>query len=248
MHGTHRPDLRMWEGGGNTPLYKKIPRWKELKKQRTNTRLAQLSLARLRYFIEKGRLDARYPITQRHLHDSDCVRAVRTGVKIFNYNDFPFPYKIDIECCSADQSSIDMIRRVGGSVTIVHYNRIGMKAHLKPWKVGTFKMLRPNFIAHSILKFVPVELAYHVIFLNVLLQVLSLQSINQFSFRLKEQDNGIMMTLLMRVPVLRWRQIRNSAASSMGISLLELVWSCQKLTPLYIIILRNNDYLPNSIF
>lgn len=134
MHGDHRPDLRMWEGGGNTPLYKKIPRWKELKKARSGCRLSQLSLARLRYFIEKGRLDTRYPITQRHLLESGCVKQVHRGVKLYNYNDYPFPYKIDIELASCDQSTVDMIRRVGGSITIVYYDRIGLKAHLQPWK------------------------------------------------------------------------------------------------------------------
>ncbi|CDJ68161.1 ribosomal protein L15, putative, partial [Eimeria necatrix] len=42
-----------------------------------------LNLAKVRRFLEQGRLDARYPITQRHLHDSGCVR-VRNGVHLFN--------------------------------------------------------------------------------------------------------------------------------------------------------------------
>lgn len=63
-----------------------------------------------------------------------CVKNIFRGVKLFNYNDYPFPYKIDIECASADQSTIDMIRRVGGNVTVVHYGRIGLRAHIQPWK------------------------------------------------------------------------------------------------------------------
>ncbi|CDJ58085.1 ribosomal protein L15, putative, partial [Eimeria maxima] len=42
-----------------------------------------LNLAKVRRFLEQGRLDHRYPITQRHLHDSGCVR-VRNGVHLFN--------------------------------------------------------------------------------------------------------------------------------------------------------------------
>merc|ERR1711972_432822 len=41
---------------------------------------------------------------------------------------------IDIEVAGADQSSIDMIRAVGGTVTIVYMQPVTLRAHLKPWK------------------------------------------------------------------------------------------------------------------
>ncbi|CAE7883585.1 rplO, partial [Symbiodinium necroappetens] len=41
--------------------------------------------------------DTRFPITQRHLFESRCVKKIKMGVGLFNTNDFPFPYKIDIE-------------------------------------------------------------------------------------------------------------------------------------------------------
>lgn len=97
-------------------------------------KLDPLNMSRLRYFIEKGRLDTRYPITQRHLFDSGCVKRIKRGVTLFNVNDFPFPYKIDIEVAGADQSSVDMIKAVGGSVTIVYMERVTLRAHIKPWK------------------------------------------------------------------------------------------------------------------
>merc|ERR1712139_14799 len=34
----------------------------------------------------------------------------------------------------ADQSSVDMIKAVGGSVTIVYMERVALRAHIKPWK------------------------------------------------------------------------------------------------------------------
>ncbi|ORM39546.1 Coatomer subunit beta-2 [Babesia sp. Xinjiang] len=64
---------------------------------------------------------------------SKCVK-VKRGVQLFNVNDYPFPYKIDIEVAGSDQSSIDAIKRVGGSVTIVYYDRVNLRAHLKPYK------------------------------------------------------------------------------------------------------------------
>jgi large subunit ribosomal protein L15 len=107
--------------------------------------LEPLNLSKLRYFIEKGRLDVNYPITQRHLKDCKCVTRIRNGVKLFNVNNYPFPYKIDIEVAGADQSSIDAIKRVGGSVTVVYMERVGLRAHLKPDRFDILpKMARPS--------------------------------------------------------------------------------------------------------
>jgi len=97
-------------------------------------KLDPLNLSKLRYFIEKGRLDTRFPITQRHLYDSRCMTKIKRGAYLFNVNDFPFPYKIDIEVAGADQSTVDMIKAVGGSVTIVYMERIALRSHMKPWK------------------------------------------------------------------------------------------------------------------
>ena len=128
-------------------MYKRFPKWPEARRQLRNAQfqLEPLNLAKLRYFIEKGRLDVKYPVTQRHLKDSKCMTHVRNGVKLFNVNDYPFPYKIDIEVAGADQSSIDAIRRVGGSVTIVYLERVGLRAHLKPHRFDILpKSARPS--------------------------------------------------------------------------------------------------------
>lgn len=124
---------RTWERG-TYPLFKRVPRWPEAHMRNKRKTLEPLNLSKLRYFIQKGRLDTRFPITQRHLHDSKCVTSIRRGVSLFNVNDFPFPYKIDIEVAGADQSSIDMIKAVGGSLTIVYMEPVTLRAHLKPWK------------------------------------------------------------------------------------------------------------------
>ncbi|KAK1443364.1 50S ribosomal protein L15 domain containing protein [Babesia gibsoni] len=130
--------------GGQTPLFKRLPKWPEAWLSRQRKSLDPLNLSKLRYFIERGRLDTRFPITQRHLYDSKCVK-VKRGVQLFNVNDYPFPYKIDIEVAGSDQSSIDAIKRVGGSVTIVYYDRVNLRAHLKPYKFEVLpKTARPS--------------------------------------------------------------------------------------------------------
>merc|ERR1712232_1546286 len=128
-----QPRSRTWEGG-TAPLFMRVPRWPAAHARNKIKKLEPLNLSKLRYFIEKGRLDTRFPITQRHLFDSRCVSKIRVGVGLFNVNDFPFPYKIDIEVAGADQSSVDVIQAVGGTVTIVYMERVTLRAHVKPWK------------------------------------------------------------------------------------------------------------------
>ncbi|CRG95801.1 mitochondrial ribosomal protein L15 precursor, putative [Plasmodium gallinaceum] len=138
-----RPNSRTFESG-RTPLYRRLPKWPEAWLSRQKKNYDCLNLSKLRYFIEKGRLDIRFPITQRHLHDSKCIK-VKNGVKLFNVNDYPFPYKIDIEVSNADQSSIDVIKKVGGSVTIIYMERVNLRAHIKPYKFEILpKTARPN--------------------------------------------------------------------------------------------------------
>jgi len=126
-------------------MYSKLPNWPDKLRGRLTAGFEYLNLARVRNFLEKGRLDHRFTITQRHLLDSNCVNGIKKGVQLFNVNDYPFPYKIDIEVAGADQSSIDMIKRVGGSVTIVYMNRVNLRAHLKPFRFEVLpRTARPN--------------------------------------------------------------------------------------------------------
>lgn len=130
-----QPRTRTFEGG-TAPLFIRTPKWPAAANQlkRRKKSLEPLNLSKLRNYLERGRLDARFPITQRHLYESKLVTSVTKGVGLFNVNDFPFPYKIDIEVAGADQSSVDVIKAVGGSVTIVYMDRVTLRAHVKPWR------------------------------------------------------------------------------------------------------------------
>ncbi|BAM39195.1 ribosomal protein L15 [Theileria orientalis strain Shintoku] len=138
-----KPNSRTFEGG-QSPLYTRLPKYPEAILSKFDKKYDQLNLCKLRYFIERGRLDVRFPITQRHLHDSKCVK-VKNGVHLFNVNNYPFPYKIDIVVASCDQSSVDVIKKVGGTVSIIHYDKIALRAHIKPYKYEILpKTARPD--------------------------------------------------------------------------------------------------------
>lgn len=130
---TQPPHSRTYEGGAR-PLMFRLPRWPEAAMRNKILRLDQLNLSKLRYAIEKGRIDTRFPITQRHLYDCRAITTIKRGVGLYNVNDFPFPYKIDIEVAGSDQSSIDAIKAVGGTVTVVYMQPVTLRAHVKPWK------------------------------------------------------------------------------------------------------------------
>merc|ERR1712136_96437 len=53
------PRSRTWEGGTH-PLFMRVPKWPAAAKQQKK-HLESLNLAKLRYFIERGRLDTRFP-------------------------------------------------------------------------------------------------------------------------------------------------------------------------------------------
>ncbi|CAD7966355.1 unnamed protein product [Amoebophrya sp. A120] len=148
-------DERMWEGQTKNPMWRRVAKWPAavLARTRTKSMFETLNLARIRYFIETGRLDARFPITQRHLKESGCVKFVRSGVQVFNVNDYPFPYKIDLEVACADQSTIEQVKNVGGTVTIVYYSKLALRAHLHPERFDILpKMSRPGKRIHYLEK------------------------------------------------------------------------------------------------
>lgn len=140
------PHKRTYEHTGNHPLFRRVPFWPEAKQRyKKKFIFAPLSLSKLRYFIERGRLDTRYPITMRHLLDCKCVPRIKYGVTLFNVNNYPFPYKIDIAVSGADQSSINVIKAVGGSVEIKYLERVNLRALLKPYKFEVLpKTARPK--------------------------------------------------------------------------------------------------------
>jgi large subunit ribosomal protein L15 len=131
--------------GGQTKLYKRLP-----KRGFTNVRHAEpmlpLNLGTLQTFIDMGRLDANKPLTMKDLVDAGITKAssVKHGIKLLAKGKERLKSPIKLEISRASESAIEALEEVGGEVTTVHYNRLALRALLKPEKFEVLpKQARP---------------------------------------------------------------------------------------------------------
>ncbi|KAJ9054262.1 YmL10 [Entomophthora muscae] len=127
--------------GGQTPLFKRIP-----KRGFTNVHaydLAPLKLNRLQRWIDLGRIDASKKITLKELVDSKCVHKVKDGIALLGDGMEYMTTPIDLEITRATKAAIDHVESIGGKITTVYYNTLGLRALTKPEKF--FKL--PKFAA-----------------------------------------------------------------------------------------------------
>jgi len=126
---------RGFEGGQN-PLKRRIPKrgFKNSKHAYLGL-LTPLNLDRLFTWVKAGRLDTSQMITMKHLRDNGCVRkTLAKGVKLLAKGKEQVDRAISIEVSDASEEAIAAIEKAGGSVKRGYYNRLGLRAHLKPEK------------------------------------------------------------------------------------------------------------------
>lgn len=122
--------------GGQTPLYKKVRKYGFTNNGFKRTTQA-ISLARLQYWIDTGRIDASKPINMYTLIRSGCAGSIRkrdVGIKLLSDGAEWFSAKINIELTSASKKAFDTIKAKGGNIKLVYYNRTGLQALLHPEK------------------------------------------------------------------------------------------------------------------
>ena len=121
--------------GGQTKFYKRIP-----KRGFTNNNaepMIPVNVGTLQDYIDMGRLvPSDEPWTMRDLIDAGITTcsSVKYGMKLLakGKERLRTPIKLDISRASA--GAIEAIEKVGGEVTAVHYNRLALRALLKPEK------------------------------------------------------------------------------------------------------------------
>lgn len=118
--------------GGQTPLHKRLPKFKQ--HDPFARPLLPVSLGRIQRFIDIGRIvpEGDAPITIGHLVRSGCVRKVEHGVVLVPGGNFAAP--VHIQVTEAVPEAANVVLRVGGKVTLAWYNRLGLRALIKPEK------------------------------------------------------------------------------------------------------------------
>jgi len=124
--------------GGQTKLYKRLP-----KRGFTNIHAEEMvpvNVGTLQDYIDMGRLsvpaDGDRPLTIKDLVDAGITKAssVKHGVKLLAKGQYRLRSPIKIEVSRASDKAIASIERAGGEITTVHYNRLALRALLKPEK------------------------------------------------------------------------------------------------------------------
>jgi len=122
--------------GGQTPLYKTLP-----KRGFTNVHaepMLPVNVGTIQDYVTMGRLippgPRDPPLTIRDLVDAGIAKksSVKHGVKLLAKGRERLTTPLRIEVSRASKSAIDSIEAAGGEVVTVHYNRLALKALLKP--------------------------------------------------------------------------------------------------------------------
>ncbi|EIE19588.1 ribosomal protein L15, partial [Coccomyxa subellipsoidea C-169] len=117
--------------GGQTPLRQRAP-----KRGFHNPHAVvwePLNLGTLQEAVEKGRLQPGAVITMKTLHDAGLLsKKIHHGVKLLGSGAETFNKPLHLQVSQASASAVAAVERAGGSVTTVYYNKLGMRALLKP--------------------------------------------------------------------------------------------------------------------
>ncbi|KAI9176149.1 YmL10 [Blastocladiella emersonii ATCC 22665] len=128
--GTGKP--RLGFEGGQTPLMKRIP--KRGFKNIHGKDLGKVNLDKLQRWIEVGRIDPSKPITMKELYDARLIHSIKDGVKLLGDGAAYLRTPIHIEVTQASKTAIEAVEKLGGKVVCVYYNKLGLRALVKPHK------------------------------------------------------------------------------------------------------------------
>ncbi|KAL7533466.1 hypothetical protein ACHAXR_005251 [Thalassiosira sp. AJA248-18] len=125
--------------GGQTKFYKRLPKIGKLKNSKFKLELIPLNVGKVQDYITMGRLIPERSdgvITMKDFVNAGMFPAssIKSGVKLLGDGKEFLKDKLHIEVPWASKSAIEAIESKGGFVTTVHYNRLALRAHLKPHK------------------------------------------------------------------------------------------------------------------
>ena len=125
--------------GGQTKFYKRMPKIGKMKNANFKLELIPLNVGKVQDYVTMGRLRPERSdgvLTMRDFVNAGMFpsSSVKTGVKLLGDGKEYIKDKLLIEVPFASASAIEAIESKGGFVTTVHYNRLALRALLKPHK------------------------------------------------------------------------------------------------------------------
>ena len=131
--------------GGQTKFYKTLPKMDRMKNHKFKLRLIPINVGLVQDYVTMGRLKSSRSdgvITMKDFVTAGITpsSAIKSGVKLLGDGKEFVKDKLLIEVPWASASAIEAIESKGGYVTTVHYNRLALRALLKPHKFP----LKPN--------------------------------------------------------------------------------------------------------
>jgi len=125
--------------GGQTRFFKLLPK-RGFTNKRHKADIVSLNVGTIQDFIDMGRLpidNDTIPVwTMKNLLDAGMFTAssVKHGIKLLAKGKERLRTPFRLEISRASETAIDAVEAIGGEVTTVHYNRLALRALLKPHK------------------------------------------------------------------------------------------------------------------
>lgn len=125
--------------GGQTKFYKRLPKIGKMKNARFKLELVPLNVGKVQDYVTMGRLIPERSdgvITMKDFVNAGMMphSSIKSGVKLLADGKQFLKDKLLIEVPWASATAIEAIESKGGFVTTVHYNRLALRALLKPHK------------------------------------------------------------------------------------------------------------------
>ncbi|XP_072170336.1 large ribosomal subunit protein uL15m-like [Diadema setosum] len=122
--------------GGQTPFYLRIPKYPYYKDYHLRRQYMPLSLAKLQYLIDVGRVDPDQPIDVTSLVNSGAIniniKDRHYGINLLHEGLDNFEAQINIEVQHTSELAITAIERCGGVVTTGFYDPVSLDALAYP--------------------------------------------------------------------------------------------------------------------
>ncbi|CAN8070934.1 unnamed protein product [Agarophyton chilense] len=137
-----RNSVKLGFEGGQTPLQKRLP------KVNTYDPFAKdiqtISLGRIQRFVDTGRLDPTNEIGLNQLVHSGCVRRIKEGLRLTESRPGSCS-KLNIRVTECSPEAAEQVINKGGQVCVAYYNKLGIRAVVKPFKWTEKGMPLPRF-------------------------------------------------------------------------------------------------------